>query len=76
MRRVPSERVSGKRVIKRYLGGLKGKKRTARAKEIIKRREKARKGDYDYSKFKTDKGVSTKPSKYTREYKKRYASKK
>lgn len=74
-RKVPSEKVSGKRVVKRYLGGLKGKKRTSRAKEVVKRREQARKGKPDYSPFKTDKGVKTKPSKYTLAYKKRYGGK-
>jgi hypothetical protein len=71
-KRVPSEKVNGKRVIKRYLGGLKGTKRKARAKEIVKRREQARAGNPDYSPFKTDKKVKTSPSKYTIAYKKRY----
>jgi hypothetical protein len=67
--------VNGKRVIKRYLTGLKGAKRTERAKEIVKRREQARSGKPDYSPLKSDKGVKTKPSKYTKAYKKRYGGK-
>ena len=76
MKRVPAETHGGKRVIKRYLGNLKGSERTARALEVAERREKARQGDYDYSPFKTDKGVKTKPSKYTMAYRKRFGSKK
>lgn len=76
MKRVPAETVDGKRVIKRYLGGLKGEKRKDRAKEVASRREQARQGNYSYAPFETDKGVTTKPSKYTLAYRKRYASKK
>ncbi len=72
MKRVPSETIAGKRVIKRYLGSLKGKDKQERAKEVASRREEARKGNYDYSPFKTDKGVETKPSKYTLLYRKRF----
>jgi len=71
-RRVPAEKTNGKRVIKRYLGGLKGAKRKARAKEIVKRREQARAGKPDYSPLKSDAGAKTKPSKHTLAYKKRY----
>ena len=74
-RKVPAEKVQGKRVIKRYLSGLKGEKRTKRAKEIIARREQARKGNPDYSPFKTDSKVKTKPSKHTKAYQKRYGGK-
>lgn len=74
MKRVPSEKIKGKRVVKRYLGGLKGKKRIERAKEIVKRREEAKKGNASYKPFKTDKGVKTKPSKYTKLYKERYGN--
>ena len=74
-RKVPAEKVQGKRVIKRYLSGLKGKKRTDRAKEIIKRREQAKSGNPDYSPLKSDAGKKTKPSKYTKAYKKRYGGK-
>lgn len=74
-RRVPAEKTNGKRVIKRYLGGLKGTKRKSRAKEIVNRREQARKGNPDYSPFKSDTGIKTKPSKYTVAYKKRYGGK-
>lgn len=76
MKRVPAETVDGKRVIKRYLGNLKGEKRKERAREVIARREQAQKGNYDYSPFKTSKGITTKPSKYTLAYRKRYGSKK
>ena len=72
MKRVPAETHKGKRVIKRYLGSLKGSARTERAEEIAERREQARKGNASYATFLTDKNVETKPSKYTLAYKKRY----
>ena len=72
MKRVPAETVDGKRVIKRYLGALKGEARKDRAKEVARRREEARAGNYSYRPFETDKGVKTKPSKYTLAYQKRY----
>ena len=75
MKKVPSETIAGKRVIKRYLGSLKGPARTERAKEVAARREQARAGNYTYSEFQTDKGVETKPSKYTLAYQKRYGKK-
>lgn len=75
MKRVPSETRGGKRVIKRYLGNLKGSNRTERAKEVVARREEARAGNYSYRPFETDKGVETKPSKYTIAYQRRFGKK-
>jgi len=75
MKKVPAETVDGKRVIKRYLGPLKGQSRKERAKEVVARREQARSGNYSYQPFKTDEGVETKPSKYTLAYQKRYGKK-
>lgn len=72
MKRVPAETHEGKRIIKRYLGNLKGSARAERAKEVAERREQARKGNASYAPFLTDKNVETKPSKYTLAYKKRY----
>lgn len=72
MKRVPAETHDGKRVIKRYLGDLKGTARAERAREVVKRREQARKGNASYTPFATDKDVKTNPSKYTLAYKKRY----
>ena len=75
MKKVPAETIEGKRVIKRYLGSLKGQARRERAKEVASRREQARSGNYSYQPFNTDKGVETKPSKYTLAYQKRYGKK-
>lgn len=72
MKKVPAETVDGKRVIKRYLGALKGEARKERGREVARRREEARAGNYSYKPFETDKGVKTKPSKYTLAYQKRY----
>jgi len=75
MKKIPAETHDGKRVVKKYLGSLKGTARTERAKEIVSRREQARAGNYVYTEFETDKGVKTKPSKHTLAYQKRYGKK-
>jgi len=51
MKKVPAETVDGKRVIKRYLGSLKGQSRKERAKEVVARREQARSGNLLLSTF-------------------------
>lgn len=73
-RKVPGKKIDGTRVIKRYVSGAKNKKK--RAKEVASNKKAAKAGNPRYSKnsWSTDKGVKTKPSKYTKAYKERYGS--
>jgi hypothetical protein len=56
----------------RYFSGLSSRKRTQRKKEISSRSKLSWKNPRAYRPFSTDKGVKTKKSKYTLEWKKRF----
>jgi len=58
----------------KYLGDLKGKKRTSRRKEIAARAKEARRtsSKRKYRPFKTGKGAKTRKSSYTRRFHRKY----
>lgn len=73
-RKVPGKKVNGTRVINRYISGAKNKAK--RAKQVANNKKAAKKGNprYDKSSWSTDKNVKTKPSKYTRAYKRKFGN--
>jgi hypothetical protein len=57
---------------KRYFSGLSKTKRALRSKELTARSKLSWKAEKAYRPFKTDKGVKTRKSKYTLEWKKKF----
>lgn len=66
------------RVPAKYLGGLRGAKRTSRRRELVARRREAeryhpsRRPRSAYREFETDRGVKTRTSSYTERFHKKY----
>ena len=60
------------KIPKKYFGSLSTRKRAARKREILKRRNQSS----NYGEWETDKGVKTRKSVYTSRYEKMYGSKK